>query len=71
MVAHPLVKDVLLNKDLNMKRASWITKAMEYDTDIKVTKLVRGKGLCGQLVEIEKNDSSEDPDVVLVQIDRG
>ena len=28
MVAHPFVKDFLLNKDLNTKRAGWITEAM-------------------------------------------
>lgn len=47
-VAHPSVKEFLLNKDLNEKRASWITKVMEYDVSIEVTKLVRGKGLCEQ-----------------------
>ena len=30
--------------------AGWITKVMEYDVDIKITKLVRGKGLCEQLL---------------------
>ena len=74
MVAHPSVKDFLLNKDLNTKRAGWITKAMEYDIKIKVTKLVRGRGLCEQLVELvetKNNDSSEDLDAILAQIDRG
>ena len=71
MVAHPSVKDFLLNKDLNTKRVGSITKAMEYDIEIKVTKLVRGKGLCEQLVEIERNDLNEDLDAVLAQIDRG
>ena len=49
LVAHPFVKDFLLNKDLNTKRSGWITKAMEYDIEIKVTKLVRGTGLCEQI----------------------
>lgn len=46
MVSHPSVKIFLLSKDLSDKRASWVTKVMEYDVKIKVTKLVRGKGLC-------------------------
>lgn len=45
-VAHPTIKEFLLNKDINDKRAGWITRVIEYDVDIKVTKLVRGKGLC-------------------------
>ena len=69
MVVHPFVKDFLLNKDLNTKRASRITKAMEYDIEIKVTKLVRGKGLCEQLVEKGKNDLNDDVDVVLALLD--
>ena len=49
MVAHPSVKEFFLSKDLNDKRAGWITRVMEYDVDIQVTKLVRGKGLCEKL----------------------
>lgn len=45
-VAHPSVKEFLLRKDLNEKQVGWITKVMEYDVEIQVTKLVRGKGLC-------------------------
>ncbi|KAH9325209.1 hypothetical protein KI387_005387, partial [Taxus chinensis] len=43
LVSHAGVKDFLLNKDLNEKRAGWITRVMEYDIEIKITKLVRGK----------------------------
>lgn len=46
LVAHPTVKDFLLNKDVSDKRARWIMKVMEFDVDIQVTNLVRGKGLC-------------------------
>ena len=69
MVAHLSVKDFLLNKDLNTKRVGWITKAMEYDIEIKVTKLVRGKGLCEQLAKTINNFSHDDSNVVLAQID--
>ena len=40
LVPHASVKEFLSNKDVNE-----ITKVMEYDVDIKVTKLVRGKRL--------------------------
>lgn len=46
MVAHPTVKEFMLSKDLSEKRARWITRVMEFDVDIKITKLVRGRGLC-------------------------
>ena len=46
LVPHASVKDFLLSKDISEKRAGWITKVMEYDVDIQITKLVRGKGLC-------------------------
>ena len=66
---HILLKYFLLNKDLNTKRASWITKAMEYDIEIKVTKLVRGKGLCEQLAEKGNNDLNDDVDLFLALLD--
>jgi hypothetical protein len=50
LVPNSSVKDFLLSRDINEKRAGWITKVMEYDVDIKITKLVRGKGLCEQLL---------------------
>ena len=44
------MKDFLLNKDINEKRVGWITKVMEYDVDIKITKLVIGKGICEEFL---------------------
>ena len=49
MVPHASVKEFLLKKDVNEKRVGWITKVMECDIDIKITKLVRGKGLCEKM----------------------
>lgn len=48
LVPRVSIKDFLLNKDIGDKRGGWITKVMEYDLDIKITKLVRGSGLCEQ-----------------------
>ena len=50
LVPRASVKDFLLSRDMNEKRVRWITKVMEYDMDIKITKLVRGKGLCEQML---------------------
>ena len=46
LVPHSGVKDFLLNNDINEKRARWITKVMEYEIGIKITKLIRGRGIC-------------------------
>ena len=69
MVVHPLVKDFLLNKDLNTTRASQITKAIEYDIEIKVTKLVRGKGLCEKIAKKGNNGLNDNVDAILALID--
>ncbi len=50
LVPHASVKDFLLSRDINERRAGWITKVMEYDVDIKITKLVKGKGLCEKML---------------------
>lgn len=55
MVAHPSVKEFLLSKDLSDKRVGWVTKLMEYDVEIKVTKLVGGKLFCEYLVGSTNN----------------
>ncbi|KAH9308779.1 hypothetical protein KI387_036690, partial [Taxus chinensis] len=65
LVSHVGVKDFLLNKDLNEKRAGWITRVMEYDIEIKVTKLVRGKGLCEQLILGKQKEACNEKEAVL------
>ncbi|GLJ07070.1 hypothetical protein SUGI_0057080 [Cryptomeria japonica] len=44
-------------------------KVMEYDVNIKVTKFIRGKGLCEQLVDYTENNEKENEEVVLVHED--
>ena len=34
LISHASVRDFLLTKDINEKRARWITKVMEYEIDI-------------------------------------
>ena len=45
------VKDVLTQPDSEGKRRRWIAKIMEYDVDIRPTKIVKGRGLAKLLVE--------------------
>ena len=40
-----VVKDVLTHPDIDGKRAKWIAKLIEFDIEVKPTKLVKGLGL--------------------------
>ena len=44
-VPNVAIKDILTQLDSDGKRGKWIAKIMEYDVDIKPTKLSKGKGL--------------------------
>jgi hypothetical protein len=45
------VKEILIQPDLYGKRSKWIAKIMEFDLEMKPTKLVKGKGLARMLAE--------------------
>ena len=50
-VPNSAVKEILVQPDSEGKRGKWIAKVMEYDVDIKPTKLVKGQGLAKLLTE--------------------
>ena len=50
-VPNAAIKDVLTQPDSEEKRGKWIAKIMEYDVDIRPTKLVKGQGLAKLLAE--------------------
>lgn len=66
MVAHPSVKEFPLSKDLDEKRVGWIIRVMEFDVDIKTTKLIRAKGLCEQLASSPENKQKSESKTILV-----
>ena len=39
------VKEILIQPDIDGKRSKWISKILEFDLDMKPTKLVKGQGL--------------------------
>jgi hypothetical protein len=45
------VKEILIQPDIDGKRSKWIAKILEFDLEIKPTKLVKGQGLAKLLVE--------------------
>lgn len=65
MVSRPSVKELFLSIDLNEKHVGWITKVMEYDVDIKIIKLIRGKGICEQMVDQSSHDPKHDDETTI------
>jgi hypothetical protein len=45
------VKEILIQPDIDGKRSKWITKILEFDLEIKPTRLVKGQGLARLLAE--------------------
>jgi hypothetical protein len=45
------VKDILIQPDIYERRGKWIAKILEFDLEIKPTKLIKGKGLSKLLAE--------------------
>jgi hypothetical protein len=45
------VKEILIQPDIDGKRSKWIAKILEFDLEIRPTKLVKGQGLAKLLVE--------------------
>ena len=50
-VPNAAIKDVLTQPDCEGKRGKWIAKIMEYDVDIRPTKLVKVQGLAKLLAD--------------------
>jgi hypothetical protein len=46
------VKEILIQPDIDGKRSQWITKVLEFDLEIKPTKLVKGLGLSRLLADL-------------------
>jgi hypothetical protein len=45
------VKDILIHPDIDGRRSKWIAKILEFDLEIKPTKLVKGQGLARLLAK--------------------
>jgi hypothetical protein len=45
------VKEILIHPDIDGKRSKWIANILEFDLEVKPTKLVKGQGLARLLVE--------------------
>jgi hypothetical protein len=45
------MKDILMQPNIDERRSKWIAKILEFDLEIKPTKLIKGQGLAKMLVE--------------------
>ena len=45
------IREILVQPDIDRKRSKWVTKVLEFDLEIKPTKLIKGQGLAKLLVE--------------------
>ena len=45
------VKDILVQTDIDGRRSKWIAKILEFDLEIRPTKLIKGQGLAKLLAE--------------------
>jgi hypothetical protein len=45
------VKEILIQPDIDGKRRKWIAKIVEFDLEMKPTKMVKGQGLARLLAE--------------------
>ena len=50
-VPSSVVREILVQPDSKGRRGKWILKLLEYDLDIKPTKLIKGHGLAKLLAE--------------------
>lgn len=50
-ITHPSVTKYIMEGDIAEKRADWITKILEYDIDVRPTKIICGKGLCEYIAQ--------------------
>jgi len=50
-VPYVVVKDVLVKTDPKGRRGKWIAALLEYDVEIKPTKLIKGNGLAKLMAE--------------------
>ena len=51
-VPNVIVKDILTQDGIDGKRGKWIVTILEYDIEIKPTKLIKGQGLAKLMEEI-------------------
>jgi hypothetical protein len=66
IVPYPVVRNLLVQKELGEKRSNWLTSLQEYDLEITPAQIVRGQGLCKLVVDSE-TEQQEDSDTSILE----
>ena len=67
---HPAVRTLFVQKELGERREDWVTTLQEYDLEFKTKTIIKGKGLCKLIAEIQDNeDGAWENEVELHMID--
>eukprot|EP00253_Pinus_taeda_P020958 PITA_20958 len=74
-VPNAVVKDILTQEGIEGKRGKWITNILEYDIEIKPTKLAKGQGLAKLMTEtnfhaLDINELDNEQEMVTPQINQ-
>lgn len=72
-VPNSMVKDILTQEGLEGKRGKWIANILEYDIEIRPTKLIKGQGLAKLMSEenfqaLDINQLENEPELATPQI---
>jgi len=54
------VKDILVQPDIDGKRSKWIAKILEFDLEIRPTRLIKGQGFAKLLAETNRKSLGVD-----------
>eukprot|EP00253_Pinus_taeda_P015248 PITA_15248 len=72
-VPSPIVKDILTQENLEGRRGKWISNILEFDIEIKPTKLIKGQGLAKLMFEtnfqaLDINQLDSEPELATPKI---
>eukprot|EP00253_Pinus_taeda_P034607 PITA_34607 len=72
-VPSPIVKDILTQENLEGRRGKWIANILEFDIEIKPTKLIKGQGLAKLMSEtnfqaLDINQLDSEPELATPKI---
>jgi hypothetical protein len=70
IVPYPVVRNLLVQKELGEKRANWVTSLHEYELEITPAQIMRGQGLCKLVVDSETGQQEDSDTSNLGQSDQ-
>ena len=68
IVPFPVVRNLLVQKDVGEKRANWVTALQEYDIEIKLANIVRGQGFWKMLVGVSQISEIPSKEVQMCEV---